>query len=44
MYMWCIGAAVIIAIVLLPKIYEFLIGSQQREYENLEQKEDSVTD
>lgn len=34
MYMWCLGGAVIVAIVVLPKILEILIGSQRTEYEN----------
>ena len=36
MYMWCIGASVIIVIVVLPKILELLIGSQRTDYESLE--------
>lgn len=35
MYMWCIGGAVILAIVLLPKILELLVGSQRPEYDEL---------
>jgi len=31
--MWIIGAAVIVAIVVLPKILELLIGSQRPDYE-----------
>ena len=42
MYMWCIGAAVIIAIVVLPKILEPLIGSQRPDYESLEDDEGTV--
>jgi hypothetical protein len=34
MYMWCIGGAVIVAIVVLPKILELLIGSHRTEYES----------
>ena len=36
MYMWVIGGAVIVAIVILPKILELLIGSQQADYEKSE--------
>jgi hypothetical protein len=42
--MWCIGGAVIVAIVVLPKILELLIGSQRPEYEDLEQEDDSTAD
>ena len=44
MYMWCIGAVVIIAIVVLPKILELLIGSQRPDYENPGQKDDGTAD
>ena len=36
MYMWVIGGAVIVTIIILPKILELLIGSQQAEYEKSE--------
>ena len=44
MYMWCIGGAVIVAIVVLPKILELLIGSQRTDYENLGQEDESTAD
>ena len=34
MGMWIIGGAVIIAIVMLPKVLEFLVGSQPEDYED----------
>jgi hypothetical protein len=42
--MWCIGAAVIVVIVVLPKILEILIGSQRTGYENWGQEDDSTAD
>jgi hypothetical protein len=42
MGMWIIGGAVIIAIVLLPKILGQIIGSQQLEYKNGESKHDET--
>lgn len=44
MYMWCLGAGVIVAIVVLPKILELIIGSKRSGYESLEQEEENTTD
>ena len=38
--MWIIGGAVIIAIVVLPKILELLVGSQRPDYEDLASGDD----
>ena len=44
MYMWCIGAGVIVAIVVLPKILELLVGSQRPDYERSELEDGSNDD
>ena len=40
MGMWIIGGAVIIAVVMLPKILELLVGSQRPGYEDLASGDD----
>jgi len=40
MGMWIIGGGVIIAIVILPKILEFLVGSQRPDYEDMPSVDD----
>jgi hypothetical protein len=44
MGLWCIGGAVILVIVVLPKIIEFLIGSQRPEYESWEPEDDGTAE
>lgn len=40
MYMWCIGAGVIVAVILLPKILELLVGSQRPDYTKTDEEGD----
>jgi len=44
MGMWIIGGAVILVIVVLPKILELLIGSKQPEYEEGDSEDHNKSD
>lgn len=44
MWMWIIGPAVIIVIVVLPKILELIIGSKRDEYDTPKQEDEKTSD